>query len=60
MNMEAAASTVTETATATAVEAAHWEPPMAPVDMPRQVLERTARAESHGLLPRLAAFLRLA
>ncbi|GAA0288161.1 hypothetical protein [Rhodovulum strictum] len=25
--------------TATAVEAVHWAPPVAPMDMPRQVLE---------------------
>ncbi|WP_193079189.1 hypothetical protein [Pseudooceanicola spongiae] len=54
MNMEAAALN------ATAIEATHWEPPMAPLDMPRQVLEREARASSIGWLSRFASFLHIA
>ncbi len=59
MNMEAAALN------ATAVEATHWEPPMAPMDMPRQILERDGSARqgasaSLGWMSRFASFLHLA
>ncbi|QPM88824.1 hypothetical protein [Pseudooceanicola algae] len=43
---------------AAAVEAVHWEPPMAPLDMPRQTLEREAQAG--GFVARLFGALRLA
>ncbi|NIZ08416.1 hypothetical protein [Pseudooceanicola sp. HF7] len=45
MNLHAAAEN------ATAVEAVHWEPPMAPLDMPRQQLE--SDREVTGLFTRL-------
>ena len=43
---------------ASAVEAAHWEPPVAPLDMPRQQLEREV-AEPR-LLSRLFGVMRQA
>lgn len=58
MNMQAASHN------ATAIEAAHWEPPMAPMEMPRQVLERSAIAQASGQpsgwMIRIASFLRIA
>ncbi len=54
------------TRNATAVEAAHWGPPMAPLDMPRQVLERRAAPAPQragllqGVVARLSGALRTA
>lgn len=42
--------------TASAVEAAHWAPPCAPLDMPRQTLEAPPRRA--GALARLLRVLR--
>lgn len=42
--------------TALAIEATHWAPPAAPLDMPRQVLEQAPRHE--GILAWLMRLLR--
>ncbi|TCM85195.1 hypothetical protein [Rhodovulum steppense] len=39
--------------TVTAVEAAHWAPPVAPMDMPRQLLEAPHHAGVIAWLTRL-------
>ncbi|MBT9384949.1 hypothetical protein KM176_13850 [Pseudooceanicola sp. CBS1P-1] len=45
----------------TAYEASAWEPPLAPLDMPRQQLEAEPRADRRpGLLARAFSFLHVA